>query len=470
MKKSLLFISALCLGASSGFAQLDNIPNANFDIWTNTVTPTSWGTLNGQNPGLGAITGSATQATGANIKGANTIALHTISYGGQTAPGAAISNGAIVAGLAPKYSGGFKFRERAVALTGISSYTAGATPTGDKPNVTVVLFRYVPAVMTGTVTTTPGHRDTLGGGAAQPVNTSWAHFSVPITYTKNGLKAIAPDSAVILLSSSGLTGGAVGSIFYVDSLAFNYGCTLNPAIVSTGSAQTQLPMPGDTLQVTGTHYSRTWTIYIPDTVTLVAPSPLTGAVFIDSTQISAAQITATPAITGATYTVTTDWPNGMIGAGTIACVTIAGDIPANAGNHYVTVTMTPLVWGKSSPTASIPNYVITATASPTGSVSYLKIGTGVGIASYDQNGFNVSQNQPNPFDGSTTVNFNCPVGGKVDFVVVDILGRQVYDTNINATAGSNSFTFTSDLASGTYFFSLTNGTQRITRKMVVAGH
>src|ERR1019366_189149 len=95
MKKSLLFISALCLGASSGFAQLDNIPNANFDIWTNTVTPTSWGTLNGQNPGLGAITGSATQATGANIKGANTIALHTISYGGQTAPGAAISNGAI---------------------------------------------------------------------------------------------------------------------------------------------------------------------------------------------------------------------------------------------------------------------------------------------------------------------------------------------------------------------------------------
>ncbi len=471
MKKSLLIISALCLGASSGFAQLDTIPNANFDNWTDATHPSNWGTLNG------LIPGGVTQATAPDVKGSHTIAVstHTVNAGGvQTVGGMAISNGTITAASLTSFSikGGFPFRERAVALTGTAKYTQ--TGTADQPSVGVILTHWVSAVMTGTVTTTPGHRDTVavGGVFTHSITSNFSDFSVPLLYYPNmpngtvGLAhqskgAVAPDSAQILLFSSkpSQLGGtpAVGSTFFVDSLAFDYGCALSPNIHSNALAQDQYPAAGDTLHVNpGATYSRTWTIFIPKSVT----SPI--AVGIDSVQITGAQITATPTIAGATYTVTTDWPKGMIGSGTIACVTVTGNIPANAGNHYVTVTMTPLLNG--------PSPIGLNFTSPSASVSYLKIGTGTGIATLDSLGFNVSQNKPNPFDGTTVINFTCPVSGKVDFVVVDVLGRQVYDTNISATAGSNSFTFSSDLATGTYFFSISNGTDRITKKMVVTGH
>lgn len=84
--------------------------------------------------------------------------------------------------------------------------------------------------------------------------------------------------------------------------------------------------------------------------------------------------------------------------------------------------------------------------------------------------FDVIQNIPNPFSGNTTIKFSTPTAGTVDFVVFDMIGKRVHSEKIQAVAKSNLINFNADkLTAGTYFYSLTNGTKTITKKMIIAG-
>lgn len=84
--------------------------------------------------------------------------------------------------------------------------------------------------------------------------------------------------------------------------------------------------------------------------------------------------------------------------------------------------------------------------------------------------FDVIQNIPNPFSGNTTIKFSTPTAGTVDFVVFDMIGKRVHSEKIQAQAKTNLINFNAEkLTAGTYFYSLTNGTKTITKKMIVAG-
>lgn len=82
--------------------------------------------------------------------------------------------------------------------------------------------------------------------------------------------------------------------------------------------------------------------------------------------------------------------------------------------------------------------------------------------------FDMKQNSPNPFNESTTISFNCTTSEKVVFNIFDMLGREVYSNTINAESGINTFTYTTKLDSGTYFYCISNGKNKVTKKMVVA--
>lgn len=83
--------------------------------------------------------------------------------------------------------------------------------------------------------------------------------------------------------------------------------------------------------------------------------------------------------------------------------------------------------------------------------------------------FNLEQNYPNPFNPSTKINFSLAKESKVKLVVTDVLGRVLrvlVDENLPAGQYSKILN-ANDLASGIYLYSLSTGTQTISKKMIL---
>lgn len=91
----------------------------------------------------------------------------------------------------------------------------------------------------------------------------------------------------------------------------------------------------------------------------------------------------------------------------------------------------------------------------------------VGIEKWYADKFAVKQNIPNPFTGSTSIQFNCGISEKISFSIFDMLGREVHSENINANIGTNTINYTSKLGAGTYFYTIGNDKYRTTKKMVI---
>ena len=84
--------------------------------------------------------------------------------------------------------------------------------------------------------------------------------------------------------------------------------------------------------------------------------------------------------------------------------------------------------------------------------------------------FELKANYPNPFNPSTTIEFNIPTSGLVELTVYDITGRAVQTLEQGfLTAGNHQVTFTGkNLASGTYFYSLkSQGFQDVKKMLLV---
>lgn len=83
--------------------------------------------------------------------------------------------------------------------------------------------------------------------------------------------------------------------------------------------------------------------------------------------------------------------------------------------------------------------------------------------------FVVSQNYPNPFAGMTTVTIYMRSGSDLDLTVTDILGKEVMNKELGyKTAGNHQIVIDgSQLNPGIYFYTLTSGDHKVTRKMKV---
>lgn len=81
----------------------------------------------------------------------------------------------------------------------------------------------------------------------------------------------------------------------------------------------------------------------------------------------------------------------------------------------------------------------------------------------------LGQNMPNPSNGNTSVNYSLVSTEDITFEITDMTGKlvQVIREGVR-TAGSYTVNFnTNDLSEGMYFYTLTNGTSRVTKSMVV---
>jgi hypothetical protein len=84
--------------------------------------------------------------------------------------------------------------------------------------------------------------------------------------------------------------------------------------------------------------------------------------------------------------------------------------------------------------------------------------------------FSLEQNTPNPFSGATTISFTIPQESPVSLVVYNELG-QVVNTLVNqvVAAGPHTVAFdASNLANGTYYYTLKSGSFLKTQRMQIA--
>jgi hypothetical protein len=225
MKKSILFISMLCAGVNNSFSQCDTIdiiPNLGFENWTSASPnqPVCWGTADASSV---QNNGCVTKATAAGDihSGNSAIIMTTVKdsfniYKWLVA-GTAVSNGTINT-AAPFVRGGIKYTKRPTHLNGFCKYLPKhhGTPvdTVDVSNIQVYFFKWIAATTTAPIVA--AHRDTIGRGQISPINTTYAAFSVPITFTTTA----TPDTAQITLWSSKGAEITLGSKLYVDDLAF----------------------------------------------------------------------------------------------------------------------------------------------------------------------------------------------------------------------------------------------------------
>lgn len=130
-------------------------------------------------------------------------------------------------------------------------------------------------------------------------------------------------------------------------------------------------------------------------------------------------------------------------------------------------------WLIGNPIPSIPTWISSVGPPPCGgSVVYydtLKVYRLMGIDDATAyNGFTVDDNYPNPFSGSTQINYHTAKEEHVTFSVYNMLGALVYQQNYHSNVGNNSITFTADgLCSGVYTYAISNGKRTYVRKMLV---
>lgn len=81
----------------------------------------------------------------------------------------------------------------------------------------------------------------------------------------------------------------------------------------------------------------------------------------------------------------------------------------------------------------------------------------------------VSQNYPNPFNGTSRIDVNLPAASDLTFVVRNVVGQTVMSqTTANAAAGTHRISVdASKLTSGVYFYTVTAGSQKVTKKMII---
>jgi len=212
------------------------------------------------------------------------------------------------------------------------------------------------------------------------------------------------------------------------------------------------PAQPDSTANPGEWYEQTMTLSVPTDTNIVVATIHIDSVFLDS-------VRGLPV--GLTYGCNSSLGNCNYPGGTDGCFIISGTLNANDTVGVYPITFDVILYGVLDSTPTTLPY----------SLDLYSIYVGnVGVQTLNLSKFDVIQNIPNPFNGNTTIKFSSPANEKVDFLVYDMIGKQVYNSKINAVTGINKINFSSEkLAPGAYFYTLANSKTRITKRMIVTG-
>jgi hypothetical protein len=102
-------------------------------------------------------------------------------------------------------------------------------------------------------------------------------------------------------------------------------------------------------------------------------------------------------------------------------------------------------------------------------VEFPALGAYVSVNEINQEvGFDVSQNQPNPFTGSTTIAVTTERADQVLIEISNIMGQTVSVVNAGTINGTQNITIDAhQLEAGIYFYTVNIGNESVTKKMIV---
>lgn len=95
-------------------------------------------------------------------------------------------------------------------------------------------------------------------------------------------------------------------------------------------------------------------------------------------------------------------------------------------------------------------------------------GSSVNVNELAENIFAITQNYPNPFSNTSTIEFNTPTAEVVELTVFNLLGEEIKTERISASVGKNVYTLkANDFENGVYFYQLNYQAERITKRFIV---
>lgn len=117
----------------------------------------------------------------------------------------------------------------------------------------------------------------------------------------------------------------------------------------------------------------------------------------------------------------------------------------------------------------IPEWAYTQPYSFENHIVDVKLSSHVSVENNTINGLSVSQNHPNPFSGSTTINYNLDKAANVNVTIYNVAGAQVMTIAKGLqTAGNHQIQIDgSNLPAGVYYYTFTADNNTATKKMIV---
>ena len=203
----------------------------------------------------------------------------------------------------------------------------------------------------------------------------------------------------------------------------------------------------------GQIYNDTMQFKLPSKVGDLEPDHIAAAAPIDSVKF----VGANGLPTG--FAAITDNPRNTWPGGANGCALITGQ-NSTVGTYNITIDVIAYIPGVPPEGRSFGGYKIDVmTTCPVVSVNEIKATS-----------FSLSQNRPNPFSFNSAIEFKSQNSAVYELTISNLLGEVVNSRTIFATSGVNIVNISSeDLPTGIYTYSLSNGSEVATKRMIVAG-
>ncbi|MFM2156307.1 MAG: hypothetical protein RL516_1056 [Bacteroidota bacterium] len=226
-------------------------------------------------------------------------------------------------------------------------------------------------------------------------------------------------------------------------------CTPNTAITQPGIFPDSAT--GLTPAIVNQPYVQDMQLKVPvDTVVNIGPLPIT----VPITSIELVSFSGLPA--GLSYTCNP--ANCIFPGGSNGCVAITGT-PTVAGIYQITAITktTATIFGVPNSQFDTLNYY------------YMTVSTTAGLSEAGVPTLTMSQNMPNPTEDFTTIIYNLPNSGEVEFYMHNMIGKEVYHRTYNGDQGENVLKLdVRDFTPGVYMYSISINGESVTKRMVIS--